>query len=378
MRTHPQPDPNVERRPWGYALPYSDFMETAIRRRGQLVPAIHTALEQMRTTALSPLRSLYIDWPEADGAYLFNDTYLFCNVMVVAPMTNPQDNTTQLATRALWLPEGEWIDTALHRVITAPASGLNLTVTSTLWETPVFVPSGAVIPVAPLATSVTAYGSATNVAIPSATGELEQHWEVWAGAAMSGHGVVFEDASLSWINCSFAVAPNGAVTISITQPESATLSRVHQFDLKMALAATVIKACDSGTKVIGSTFSGSLLQQSVRVSSGGEATACVTLSGSPLLPPEARSGFVGLRERGHILKQAVDHALPKPNTGSTGLYNFTTAAVRIELAMTTADYPAAIAELMHFKAAAATSVAMLKTVLPTSSNLSAVAEAWLL
>lgn len=375
MRTHPQPDPDVERRPWGHPLPYSDYMEGAIRRRGQLVPAIHTGLEQMRITSLSPLRSLYIDWPELDGAYAYNDTYLFVNAMVVAPMTTPQDNTTQLATRRLWLPPGEWIDTALHRVINAPANGLNLTVTATLWETPVFVPAGAVIPVAPPVTSETAYGAAARSATPSIHGDLEQHWELWTGGATAGSGIVFEDATADWINCSFATASANSLTISVTQPESASLSRVHQFDVKMAMAAMVIKPCDGNTQVVSSTYSGALLQQTVRVSSGGSGAACVELSGSPLLPPEARSGYVGLRERGHVLKQTVDHALPTPNIPSTGLYNLTTSAIRIELALTSGNPKAAIAELSGFPAQALAAVALLEPAVP--QNISAFARAWL-
>ena len=44
LRTHPQPDPLMERRPWAYELPYSEHMLAAFARRAQLVPLLHTKL----------------------------------------------------------------------------------------------------------------------------------------------------------------------------------------------------------------------------------------------------------------------------------------------------------------------------------------------
>lgn len=40
---------------------------------------IHTALEDFSVTGISPLHGVYIDYPELDGAYAFNDTFMFCN-----------------------------------------------------------------------------------------------------------------------------------------------------------------------------------------------------------------------------------------------------------------------------------------------------------
>ena len=56
LRTHPQPDPKVERRPYGYSLPVATYMSDAMRRRARLVPMLATALHSFESSALSPLR----------------------------------------------------------------------------------------------------------------------------------------------------------------------------------------------------------------------------------------------------------------------------------------------------------------------------------
>ena len=81
-----------------------------------------------------------------DGAYAFLDTYIFCRSMFVAPVTTPVDNQTQLAQRSLWLPPGLWVNTAHGNTIQAGPSGRNVTLNFTLWEVPVFVLTGTIIP----------------------------------------------------------------------------------------------------------------------------------------------------------------------------------------------------------------------------------------
>ena len=104
LRTHPQPDPMVERRAWGYSLPWSEYMRDAFARRARLVPALFTANHDFESSAVAALRGLYYDFPSNEGAYRHKDSYLFVDGLLVAPMVSPMDNTTELATRALWLP----------------------------------------------------------------------------------------------------------------------------------------------------------------------------------------------------------------------------------------------------------------------------------
>jgi len=59
----------VIRRPYAYNITVSQYMEDAMRRRGQLVPLLFTALADFTTTGISPLHPLYYDWPEVEEAY---------------------------------------------------------------------------------------------------------------------------------------------------------------------------------------------------------------------------------------------------------------------------------------------------------------------
>ena len=52
------------------------------------------------------------DWPEADPAYYRKDEYVFGSEMLVAPVTKPVDENTQLASQEVWVPDGEWIELA--------------------------------------------------------------------------------------------------------------------------------------------------------------------------------------------------------------------------------------------------------------------------
>ena len=154
LRTHPQPDPKVERRPFGYPLPVSEYMRSAFARRGRLVPALFTANRKAQEASVPALRPLYHEYPEPAGAYLHRDTYLFLDGLLVAPVTAPQCNTTETATRALWLPPGRWVDTVSGVETASPVGGTEVRYPATLWETPVFAKAGTVLPLTSHATRV--------------------------------------------------------------------------------------------------------------------------------------------------------------------------------------------------------------------------------
>ena len=68
LRTHPLPDPAVERRAWGYNLPFSEYMRSAFARRAQLVPLIYTALHEFEVQKRSRSKfALFFLLMEHDG-----------------------------------------------------------------------------------------------------------------------------------------------------------------------------------------------------------------------------------------------------------------------------------------------------------------------
>jgi hypothetical protein len=158
LRTHPQPDERVERRPWGHPLPFSEYMLDAFARRTQLVPLLHTKLLRFSEddAGSHPLRPLYHEWPALDGAYAHRDTFILCDDLLVAPITSPVDPLTLLAERSVWLPHGGWVELTSGSSYVSPAptanrngGGLHLKVLATLDEVPVFARAGTVLALAP-------------------------------------------------------------------------------------------------------------------------------------------------------------------------------------------------------------------------------------
>ncbi len=146
LRTHTTKNPEAERRIWAYPEPYSDIMRTAFHLRYALVPYIYTEGRRTYDTGVAFLRPLYYDWPNADQAYTSKNEYQFGDEMLVAPVVAPVDATSQLATEPIWLPKGNWIEWETGRHFTGP---IQLERKFSIRQIPVYVPEGAIIPMAP-------------------------------------------------------------------------------------------------------------------------------------------------------------------------------------------------------------------------------------
>ena len=146
LRTHTTKNPDAERRIWAYPEPFADIMRDAFRLRYALVPYIYTASRQAYDTGISLLRPMYYENPENREAYEFRDQYMFGNDLLVSPVSTPAAETTQLAERKLWLPAGNWINWFSGERVQGPAE---ITRNFTYDEVPVYVRSGAIIPMQP-------------------------------------------------------------------------------------------------------------------------------------------------------------------------------------------------------------------------------------
>ena len=391
LRTHPQPDPLVERRPYGYALPIATYMGDAMRRRGQLVPTLASALRAFETTAVSPIRGLYIDYPEQAGAYFYNDTFVFCDSMVVAPVTVNVTNSTQMARRGVWLPPGAWVDMVDHSTIVAGGNGLVVDRNYTLWESPSWVRAGTCLSIAPQPTSDTAVGFASNADVASSIG-----WEVWVGNAFAGAGNVTTEEG-SEVGASYTMSADGSsMTLHLNLESKSALSSSF-FEIKGVFQASAVTMCSSGGTILSTAYSATTLTQSVRIaisesrhqdSHGKDAfMLCVKVASQAfsMLPPSQpvdRGGYVGRRMRAHKLKALMDDQLHNPQQVAMPLVSAVNSATRLDAACRRGNGAAAHAELDSFDASLA---AALKAI--TSSHLKGqnllstafllLAEAWL-
>jgi len=143
LRTHATKHPDTERRVWEYPAPYREVMAAALRHRYALVPYIYSENRKAFDTGVSLCRPMYYDWPEAGEAYRYRDQYLFGDAMLVAPVVTPRNPANELAEVSVWLPAGEWFDTARG---CTERGGRVITRKYLLSETPVFVRPGAIIP----------------------------------------------------------------------------------------------------------------------------------------------------------------------------------------------------------------------------------------
>ena len=143
LRTHTSKNPDAERRIWQYPDPFDHLMMEAIRLRYELVPYVYTECRKGVDSGLSLCRPMYHEWPHEKTAYATPDQYLFGDHLLVAPVVSPADRQDELATVSVWLPPGDWFDTARGECV---AGGRTLK-RRYLWnEIPVFVRPGTILP----------------------------------------------------------------------------------------------------------------------------------------------------------------------------------------------------------------------------------------
>jgi alpha-glucosidase len=89
---------------------------------------------------------MYFDYPEAAEAYQYTGQYMFGDSLLVAPVTTPLDPLHHLSKKAVWLPEGEWVEWSTGSRFNGPVA---IERNFALDEVPVFLKAGAIIPMQP-------------------------------------------------------------------------------------------------------------------------------------------------------------------------------------------------------------------------------------
>lgn len=153
FRPHCTRNVDNDRRIWAFPLDAFDVMQRAMQFRSQLVPYIYNASRAAFDTGVSLVRPLYYDFADYPQAYSdeFGATeYMFGDQLLVAPIASSIDNATGVASRAVWFPPagdaGGWIDLFGGRLF---AGNQTTTRTAALFEMPVFVRAGGILPLLP-------------------------------------------------------------------------------------------------------------------------------------------------------------------------------------------------------------------------------------
>lgn len=143
LRTHTTKLEEAERRFWEYPDPFGSHLMDAVRLRYEMVPYIYTENRRAMDSGVSLLRPMYYEHPKTETAYKAKEQYYFGEKMLVAPVVNPVAESDNMADAKVWLPAGDWFDTARGLAIKG-----NRWITGRYLpgEIPTFVRPGTVIP----------------------------------------------------------------------------------------------------------------------------------------------------------------------------------------------------------------------------------------
>lgn len=129
-----------KREPWEYPS-IAPIIKKWWKLRYKLIPYILQQSEKTTKTGFPVIRALMLHHPNDKTCRHIDDQYYFGDEMLVAPVMNSE------GIRDIYLPEGRWVHFFTQEVFEGPRWLKNVQVP--LEEMPVFVKSGAVIPMYP-------------------------------------------------------------------------------------------------------------------------------------------------------------------------------------------------------------------------------------
>jgi alpha-glucosidase (family GH31 glycosyl hydrolase) len=133
------------RLPWEYGLAGENCYREFVGLRYRLIPYIYTCSRTAHETGLPLLRGTYLEYPDQEPAYTFDEQYLFGPDLLVAPITTAGNGKP--ARKEVYLPAGEnWYDFFTGDLY---QGGKTITHECPLDRMPLFVRAGAILPMAP-------------------------------------------------------------------------------------------------------------------------------------------------------------------------------------------------------------------------------------
>ena len=134
LRFHSSPG-SGSRQPWDYGTKNLEIARRWLKLRQSLLPYIYASARQAYDTGLPLVRGLYIDHPENEACYRF-DEYFFGDSLLIAPILTPSNH------RSLVLPEGNWYEFETGTLLPGRQE---INVFATLEQVPVYVKAGGIL-----------------------------------------------------------------------------------------------------------------------------------------------------------------------------------------------------------------------------------------
>jgi alpha-D-xyloside xylohydrolase len=203
----------TSRLPWDFPDAARDAAIEALRLRYRLLPYLYAAAVAAARTGEPMLRALLVDSPDDPAAWSADLEYRLGPDLLVAPMIDPT------GTRAVYLPDGDWVDFWTGEV---HAGGRYRTVTTPLERVPLFVRHGAIIPTTPVGDSVGdgPFGELTLVSYGAVSGDTvigDVSGETRVRAVRYGTTfAVTVDGPARVVAVEFAAVPAGSTPADVT------------------------------------------------------------------------------------------------------------------------------------------------------------------
>ena len=145
-RLHSGYDIFFGKEPWKFDKISELSMKKFLKLRHSLIPYLYSMNYRLHTKGEPIVQPLYYNWAD-EKAYRHGTEYSFGSQMIVSPIVKPNSDELDMGEADVFLPEGTWFDffdnTVYH-------GGRELAVYRDIYNMPVFVKAGGIIPLAKL------------------------------------------------------------------------------------------------------------------------------------------------------------------------------------------------------------------------------------
>ncbi|MGF7049574.1 alpha-glucosidase [Paenibacillus sp. DS2015] len=129
---------SIHQEPWAFGSQIEEICRKYIRLRYRLLPYLYTLFYEAHKTGMPVMRPLILEYPNDHNVHNLCDQFMVGSKLLVAPVLRP--NTEY---RAVYLPEGEWIDywTGEHHM-----GGRHILAHAPIDVLPLYVKAGTILP----------------------------------------------------------------------------------------------------------------------------------------------------------------------------------------------------------------------------------------
>lgn len=146
LRIHSVFSKDLDRRPWLWGNEAEVAMRKVYHLRSQLMPYIYSSVWQCHSQSIGLTRSMYIEYPDNDTAYVQPQQYLFGDALLAAPITSIGEGEQKVAQQKVWLPAGEqWYDFFSNKAMRCGEQVVSASIDQTL----LYAKGGIPIPMQP-------------------------------------------------------------------------------------------------------------------------------------------------------------------------------------------------------------------------------------